>query len=125
HPREGGKEAWNVANTSPITEQDVEIASVSAVAALDASFFRVRFDRLTPAERRYLRAMAELGPGPHRSGGIARILEREVTALGPTRNQLIAKGMIYSPSHGDTAFTVPLFDEFMRRIMSREDLRGS
>ena len=70
-----------------------------AVAALDESFFRVRFDRLTPAEKKYLRAMAELGPGPHRSGDIAGTLGREVTALGPTRNQLIAKGMIWSPHH--------------------------
>ena len=78
---------------------------------------RSRFDRLTPLEKKYLRAMAELGPGPHRSGDIAEQLNREVTALGPTRSQLISKGMIWSPNHGDTAFTVPLFDEFMRRIM--------
>lgn len=116
--QEWGKHAWDTAHTSPITLADVQLASSSAVAALDESFFRVRFDRLTPGEKKYLRAMAELGPGPHRSGDIARILRREVTSLGPTRNQLIAKGMIWSPSHGDTAFTVPLFDEFMRRIVS-------
>lgn len=86
-------------------------------AALDASFFRVRFDRLTPSEKRYLRAMAELGPGPHRSGDIAEALGRKVASLGPTRAQLISKGMVWSPNHGDTAFTVPLFDGFMRRIM--------
>lgn len=74
---------------SPITQTDVENASTAAIAALDDSFFRVRFDRLTPAEKRYLRAMAELGPGPHRSGDIAGTLEREVTSLGPTRSQLI------------------------------------
>ncbi len=115
--QEWGKHAWDMAAASPITLDDVERASVLAVAALDESFFRVRFDRLTPVEKRYLRAMAELGPGPHRSGDIAEKMDRKVTALGPTRNQLIAKGMIWSPSHGDTAFTVPLFDEFMRRIM--------
>jgi hypothetical protein len=115
--QEWGKHVWDVAQASPITLRDVEDASRAVVAALDESFFRVRFDRLAPAEKRYLRAMAELGPGPHRSGDIAAILDREVTALGPTRSQLIAKGMIWSPSHGDTAFTVPLFDEFMRRIM--------
>lgn len=115
--QEWGKHSWDAADTSPITEKDVENASATAVAALDESFFRVRFDRLTPAEKRYLRAMAELGPGPHRSGDIAQVLQRIVTALGPTRNQLIGKGMIWSPQHGDTAFTVPLFDEFMRRIM--------
>jgi hypothetical protein len=65
--------------------------------------------------------MAELGPGPHRSGDIADLLERKVTSLGPIRNQLISKGMIWSPNHGDTAFTVPLFDEFMKRIMRDED----
>nr|WP_153110580.1 ATP-binding protein [Propionivibrio limicola] len=115
--QEWGKHAWDVADTSPITFADVETASQLAIAALDESFFRVRFDRMTPLERRYLRAMAELGPGPHRSGDIAAILGREVSALAPTRGKLISKGMIWSPSHGDTAFTVPLFDEFMKRIM--------
>lgn len=119
--QEWGKHAWDTASTSPITLPDVDLASTTAIAALDESFFRVRFDRLTPLEKRYLRAMAELGSGPHRSGDIAEQLNRDVTALGPTRNQLIAKGMIWSPSHGDTAFTVPLFDEFMRRIMPGDD----
>jgi hypothetical protein len=123
--QEWGKHAWDTASKSPITLQDVELASASAVAALDESFFRVRFDRLTPLEKRYLRAMAELGPGPHRSGDIAEQLQRGVTALGPTRNQLIGKGMIWSPSHGDTSFTVPLFDEFMHRIMPGEDWRNA
>lgn len=121
--QEWGKHAWDTAAASPITRRDVERASKAAIAALDESFFRVRFDRLTPLEKRYLRAMAELGPGPHRSGDIAEMLNRKVTSLGPTRNQLIAKGMIWSPSHGDTAFTVPLFDEFMRRIMPGNDWR--
>lgn len=119
--QEWGKHAWDAADASPITIDDVEQASKSAVAALDESFFRVRFDRLTPTEKKYLRAMAELGPGPHRSGDVAEVLDRGVTSLGPTRNQLIAKGMIWSPSHGDTAFTVPLFDQFMRRIMPGDD----
>ena len=119
--QEWGKHAWDVADVSPITLNDVERGSSTAIAALDQSFFLVRFDRLTPSEKRYLRAMAELGPGPHRSGAIAEVLEREVTSLGPTRGQLIAKGMIWSPSYGDTAFTVPLFDEFMRRIMPGDD----
>ena len=88
-----------------------------ALAELDASFFRVRFDRLTPTEKRYMRAMAELGPGPHRSGDIADVLGRKVTTVAPVRNALIAKGMLYSPAHGDTAFTVPLFDGFMKRNM--------
>ena len=120
--QEWGKHAWDVASQSPITHADVDTASRAVVAALDESFFRL--DRLTPTEKRYLRAMAELGPGPHRSGDIADILGKKVTALGPTRNQLIAKGMVWSPSHGDTAFTVPLFDEFMRRIMPGDDWRA-
>lgn len=118
--QEWGKHAWDAALESPITLRDVEEASTEAVAALDESFFRVRFDRLTQAEKAYLRAMAELGPGPHRSGNIAERLGKAVSALAPTRASLIAKGMVWSPSHGDTAFTVPLFDEFMRRIMPPE-----
>jgi hypothetical protein len=119
--QEWGKHAWDTASASPIQVTDVRKASSSAIAALDASFFGVRFDRLTPAEKKYLRAMADLGAGPHRSGDIAERLKRKVTSLGPTRNQLIAKGMIWSPNHGDTAFTVPLFDEYMKRIMPGQD----
>jgi hypothetical protein len=122
--QEWGKHSWDCASASPITLDDVRSATTTAIAALDESFFRVRFDRLTGLEKRYMRAMADLGPGPHRSGDIARKLRREVTSLGPTRSQLIAKGMIWSPSHGDTAFTVPLFDEFMRRIIPGDDWRN-
>ena len=123
HPyflQEWGKHTWDTAQRSPITQADVTLASQAAVAALDESFFRVRLDRLTPVEKQYLRAMAALGPGPHRSGDVADRLQRRVTSLGPTRSQLIAKGMIWSPNHGDTAFTVPLFDEFMRRAMPED-----
>lgn len=123
--QEWGKHAWDAASASPIMESDVANASREAVAALDESFFRVRFDRLTPAEKKYLRAMAELGPGPHRSGDIADQLGRPVQSFGPTRSNLISKGMIWSPTHGDTAFTVPLFDEFMKRIMPGDDWRGA
>lgn len=119
--QEWGKHAWDTADQSPISADDVRRASQAAVAALDENFFRVRFDRLTPAEKRYLRAMADLGEGPHRSGDIADKLVRKVSALGPVRNQLISKGMVWSPSHGDTAFTVPLFDRFMKRIMPGTD----
>ena len=115
--QEWGKHVWDVADRSPITAADVQTASRQAVADLDESFFLVRFERLTSAEKRYLRAMAQLGPGPHRSGDVAHVLKRPVTSLAPTRSQLINKGMIWSPSHGDTAFTVPMFDEFMARIM--------
>jgi hypothetical protein len=115
--QEWGKHSWDVARSSPITLDDVREASIQAIAALDESFFRVRFDRLTPSEKKYLRAMAELGEGPHRSGDIAAVLGKSVSTLAPLRQSVIAKGMIWSPSHGDTAFTVPLFDEFMKRIV--------
>jgi len=115
--QEWGKHTWNLAQDSPIQTSDVSNASDESIAALDESFFRVRFDRLTPAEKKYLRAMADLGPGPHRSGDISEQLGRKVSSLGPTRASLLGKGMIWSPTHGDTAFTVPLFDEFMKRIM--------
>jgi hypothetical protein len=122
--QEWGKHTWDVAPRSPITRRDVENASDQAVAALDESFFRVRFDRLTPAEKRYLRGMAELGPGTHRSSDIADQFGRTVQSFGPTRANLIRKGMIWSPTHGDTAFTVPLFDEFMKRIMPGSDWKS-
>ncbi len=122
--QEWGMHAWDVAVASPIALSDVETASRSAIAALDESFFRVRFDRLTPAEKRYLRAMAELGPGPHRSGDIAEELGRMVTSLGPTRNHLISKGMIWSPNHGDTALPFHCSTRFMNRIMPGDDWKA-
>lgn len=112
-----GYYSWNAAPKSPITAKDVASAKAPVLRNLDQSFFRVRFDRLTPSEKRYLRAMAELGPGPHRSGDIADILDVRVQSVAPVRSSLIKKGMIYSPSHGDTAFTVPLFDQFLKRQM--------
>jgi len=115
--QEWGKHSWAVADASPITLADVRQAGIEALAELDDSFFRVRFDRLTPGEKNYLRAMADLGPGPHRSGDIAERLGRKVNTTAPIRNSLIGKGMLYSPAHGDTAFTVPLFDQYMRRTM--------
>jgi hypothetical protein len=119
--QEWGNSSWEIADASPITQTDVERGSQEAIATLDESFFRVRFDRLTPTERRYLRAMAELGPGAHRSGDIAGALGKSVTALAVLRQSLIVKGMIWSPGHGETAFTVPLFDGFMKRIMPGDD----
>jgi hypothetical protein len=115
--QEWGKHCWQCADTSPIRRSHVDLATASAIAELDTSFFRVRLDRLTPSEKRYLRAMAELGPGPHRSGDIADKLGVKVQAVAPVRATLIGKGMVYSPAYGDTAFTVPLFDRFMHRAM--------
>lgn len=118
-----GSHIWRAASQSPISTVDVDTASVTAIAALDESFFRVRFDRLTPREKKYLRAMAELGPGPHRSGDVAACFNAKVSSLAPTRSSLIVKGMVWSPNHGDTAFTVPMFDEFMKRIIPGDDWR--
>ncbi|MFH0887095.1 MAG: ATP-binding protein, partial [bacterium] len=95
----------------------VQSATSTVIERLDQNFFRVRFDRLTPREKDYLRAMAHLGPGAQRSSDIADVLGVKMNSLGPMRAKLINKGMIYSPAYGDMAFTVPLFDEFMLRAM--------
>ncbi len=110
-------EAWNLAENETIDDRIVNLAAIKAIEELDQSFFRVRFDRCTPAERRYMRALAELGEGRQRSGDIAEAIGVDVRSVAPTRNNLIKKGMIYSPAHGDTAFTVPMFHEYMRRVM--------
>lgn len=113
--QEWGYHVWNAASGSPISHDDVRLAAPDVQHQLDENFFLVRMDRLTPAEKRYLRAMAVLGAGPHRSGDIASELGVKVESVAPRRSGLIKKGMIYSPAHGDTAFTVPLFDDFLRR----------
>ena len=115
--QEWGYQAWNHAERSPVTLDVVQECSATVSRRLDENFFRVRFDRLTPREKQFLRAMAELGPGPLRTGDIADKLQAKINLLGPVRASLIKKGMVYSPSHGDMAFTVPLFDAFMRRAM--------
>ena len=115
--QEWGYQVWNLATASPITERVVLDATSAVIRRLDENFFRVRFDRLTPSEKNFLRAMAALGPGAHRTGDIAVKLGVKVTSLGPVRSKLIKKGMIYSPAHGDLEFTVPLFDEFMIRAI--------
>jgi hypothetical protein len=115
--QEWGYQSWNIAAASPITLQTVQDATPEVIRRLDKNFFRVRFDRLTPGEKNFLRAMAYLGPGSHRTGDIAAALGVTVKGIGPVRSKLIKKGMIYSPAHGDMAFTVPLFDEFMIRAI--------
>lgn len=115
--QEWGYQTWNLAEASPISVQVVQAATGAVIPRLDQNFFRVRFDRLTPGEKNFLRAMAEMGPGAHRTGDIAATLGVKVTSIGPVRSKLIKKGMIYSPAYGDMAFTVPLFDEFMKRAM--------
>lgn len=115
--QEWGYQAWNRAIASPISVDVVKDASSVVIARLDENFFRVRFNRLTPGEKRFLRAMANVGPGTRRTGDIAEALNVKLSSIGPIRAKLIGKGMIYSPAYGDMAFTVPLFDEFMRRAM--------
>ncbi len=114
--QEWGYQAWNQAGGDRIVEADIPKVTELALQRLDESFFRVRFDRLTPVEQKYMFAMAELGAGPHRSGDIAAQMDREVQSVAPHRNSLIREGMIYSPAHGDTAFTVPMFDEYLLRV---------
>lgn len=117
--QEWGYHVWNNSAAARITVDDVTSVRPLVVDQLDRNFFLVRADRLTPRERDYLRAMAELGSGPHRSGDVAAMLGVKVESVAPRRSQLISKGMIFSPAHGDTAFTVPLFDEYLRRTMPR------
>ena len=114
--QEFGKQAWDIA-TGPtsITLDDVERSIPVALAELDDGFFRVRTGRTSDPERSYLRAMAELGPGPVKSGDVARLLGRTSASLGPTRDDLLRKALCYSPRWGEIQFTVPLFDEFLKR----------
>lgn len=115
--QEWGYVVWNVAAASPITVEDVHAAHGAALKKLDSSFFRVRLERVTDAEKRYLRGLAELGPGEHQTGKIASVFGKKATHFGQARDLLIKKGMIYSPRHGYLEFTVPLFDDFMRRYI--------
>lgn len=115
--QEWGYQVWNAAPSSPITTDMVRMATPEVVEHLDGNFFRVRFDRLTPLEQKYLRAMAELGPGPHTTGSISDTLGVRTASVATVRQRLIAKGMVWSQRHGETAFTVPMFDAFMKRQM--------
>lgn len=113
--QEWGYQVWNASDHSPISTDCIVIAGKEALRRLDEGFFKVRIDRLTPKEKEYVVAMARLGRGPYRSSDVADMLHEKVTTLGPRRAQIIAKGMIYSPAHGDVAFTVPMFDEYLKR----------
>lgn len=113
--QEWGYQAWNAAPQSPITNDCITVAEAEALRRLDEGFFKARIDRLTPKEREYVIAMARLGEGPYRSSDVAEMLGEKLTTLGPRRAQIIAKGMIYSPAHGDIAFTVPMFDQYLKR----------
>lgn len=113
--QEWGYQAWNVASKSPIIRANIEKCSELAIKRLDQNFFLSRYERISDPQKAYLHAMAELGPGPHKSGDIAKLLGKETSQLGPIREGLIQNGMIYSPKYGFAAFTVPLFDDYLRR----------
>ncbi len=116
--QEFGKHAWDVAGgPDEITAADVETATPFALAELDSGFFRVRTDRATGEERTYLAAMASLGTGPYATGDVATVLNRTATVVGPHHDALIRRGLCYSPRPGVIDFTVPMFDEFVRRAM--------
>lgn len=110
-------QVWNMAAKSPIQKATVDAATEATLCRLDQNFFRVRFDRLARSEKDFLRAMAESGPGPNKMADVANLMGLHLKSLSPRRGQLINKGMIYSPQHGEIAFTVPLFDQFMRRVL--------
>lgn len=115
--QEWGYRAWNLAPKDGIDLEVAKEATRLALKELDHQFFRVRFDRVTPTEREYLRALAQFGEGVHRSAEVADLIGKSTSQLGPVRDSLIRKGMIYSPAYGDIAFTVPLFEQFMTRTM--------
>jgi hypothetical protein len=119
--QEWGYQSWNRAEASPIGLQVIKETTQIVTQRLDENFFKVRFDRLTPTEKRYLRAMSSLGAGPYRTSDIAKALGRQVRSVAPIRDNLMKKGMVFSPSHGEMAFTVPLFDGFMVRAISEFD----
>ena len=114
--QEWGYQAWNSAAVSPITREDIARSGEAAIRRLDRNFFRSRYERLSEPQKAYLDAMARCGPGPHRTGDVARALGKSSQQMGPIREALIANGMIYSPRYGYAAFTVPLFDTFMKRV---------
>lgn len=117
--QEWGYQAWNTAKASPITAADIKKSSKEAIRRLGQNFFRLRYERLSGPQKAYLSAMANLGPGPHRTGDIAKAIDKTSQQMGPTRDALITNGMIYSPKYGYAAFTVPLFDEFMKRVEAK------
>ena len=110
-------DAWNIAPENRIRLPDVLAATPISIGVLDRDFFRVRFERCNASEKRYMRALATMGPGKHRSSDVADGLGLKLSSVAPARDRLIRKGMIYSPQHGDIAFTVPMFDDFLLRVM--------
>lgn len=113
--QEFGSYAWNEAANTLITHEEVKVSNGKAIEALDRSFFKVRMDRATSAEKKFMKAMSSLGKGPYKSSDVAGKLSKQVQSIGPVRATLISKGFVYSPQHGEVEFTVPLYDEYIRR----------
>lgn len=109
--------AWNHSAGPKISRADLRACQTAVLERLDSNFYGPGFERLSPREKAYLRTMAHLGPGPHRSGDIADSMDAKITSLGPLRAKLIAAGWVYSPQHGLLGFTAPAMDEFIRRVM--------
>ena len=109
-----GKVSWDAAPESPITADDVKVAAPQAESELAVGFFGSRYERATPAEREYMRAMASLGDGPVPTAEVADTLSRKPSSLSPARDSLIKKGLVYSAERGTVAFTVPHFGHFLR-----------
>lgn len=117
--QELGYQVWLIAENNHITTNDIYAAKEAYEAELDNSFFRVRFDRATPTQTAYMRAMAELGPEPQKAADVASLMKRESSQVAPTRSKLIEMGLLYTPQHGYAAFTVPDFDKFMMRSVPK------
>jgi len=116
-----GKAAWDAAPADPISALDVSVAAPEADAELAVGFFGSRYERATPAEREYLRAMAELTDGKDAGVNTAQVadhLGRKPSSLSPARDSLIKKGLVYSAERGQIAFTVPHFGRF---LLGREE----
>jgi hypothetical protein len=109
-----GKVTWDVAAASPVTAADVAVAAPEAEGELAVGFFGSRYERATPAEREYMRAMAAIGDEPVPTSAVAEELSRKPSSLSPSRDGLIKKGLIYSSERGLIAFTVPHFGKFLR-----------
>lgn len=120
--QELGYAAWGATAGPTITRADIVSALPLYESKLDSSFFRVRLDRSTELQRVYLRAMAELGPEPHKASDVAAKMGRTSPQVAPTRAELIAMGLLYTPEHGYAAFTVPHFDTFMKRAIPTLDV---
>ena len=113
--QEYGQATWDAAKGRTLTYDDARVGAASGQARLDAGFYRTRWERAAPAQRAYLEAMAPDGDGPSQSGEVAARLGKTPTGVGPIRDSLIKKGLIYAPEHGQVAYTVPGMAAFIAR----------